>query len=88
MKAIQAEFKEDPREIRIKADALEEGWPAVCRRFNDDVQRICDVEGIPGYTGLYRCLDEKNQPFFYLVEEDRELFRMKRRHFRDNIGLE
>lgn len=87
MKAVQAEFQENPRKIRIKPDAREDSWPDVCRRFNDDVERVCDVQDIPGYTGLYKCLDGKNQAFYYLVEEGRDLFRMKRRHFRDNIGL-
>ena len=86
MKSIQAEFQKDPREIKVKAKAKQEDWREVCSRFNDDVERVCDVTDFKGYTGLYQCFDELNKTFFYLVEEDRALFRMKRRHFLDNIG--
>ena len=86
MKSIQAEFQKDPREIKIKANAKQEDWIKVCRRFNDDVERICDVSDLGEYTGLYQCFDASNKGSFYLVEEDRALFRMKRRHFLNNIG--
>ena len=85
MKSIQAEFQKDPREIKIKDGAEQEDWPQVCRRFNDDVERVCDVS-VEKYTGLYQCFDEMNKGFFFLVEEDDSLFRMKRKHFLDNIG--
>ncbi len=88
MKSIQAEFQKDPREIKIKPDAEQEAWSDVCKRFNDDVERVCDVSDIEAYTGLYQCFDEKNKGFFYLVQEDKALFRMKRRHFLDNIGIQ
>ena len=86
MKSIQAEFQKEPRKIEIKAKAKQEDWIQVCRRFNDDVERVCDVTDFKDYTGLYQCFDELNKKFFYLVEEDRALFRMKRRRFLDNIG--
>ncbi len=86
MKSIQAEFKKDPHKIKIKAKAAQENWIEVCSRFNDDVERVCDVNDLGDYTGLYQCFDEANKSFFYLVEEDKALFRMKRRHFLDNIG--
>ena len=86
MKSIQAEFQKDPRAIKIRPDAEQEDWTQVCRRFNDDVERVCDVSNLEDYTGLYQCFDEQNKGVFYLVEEDKALFRMKRRHFLDNIG--
>ncbi len=86
MKAIQAEFEKYPENIRIKEGAKAEDWPEVCRRFNDDVERVCDVNEISGYTGLYQCFDEKNRGVYYLVVEDKSLFRMRRRHFLGNIG--
>lgn len=86
MKAIQAEAGADPGRAQIKEGAAPEDWVSVCRRFNDDVERVCDVPEVAGYTGLYRCFDENNQAVYYLVSEDRQLFRMKRRHFLDNIG--
>jgi len=88
MKSIQAEFQKEPREIRIKAGAQQEDWPQVCRRFNDDVERVCDVTGMESYTGLYQCFDEKNKGVFYLVEEDTALARLKRKHFLENIGIQ
>lgn len=86
MKSIQAEFQKDPLEIKVRAGAEQEDWPQVCSRFNDDVERVCDVSDMGEYTGLYKCFDEKNKEFFFLVEEDTSLFRMKRKHFLDNIG--
>ena len=86
MKSIQAEFQKDPRVIKIRPDAKQEDWTQVCRRFNDDVERVCDVSNLEDYTGLYQCFDEQNKGVFYLVEEDKALFRMKRRHFLENIG--
>lgn len=86
MKAIQAEVGEDPGRAGIKKGAVEEDWPLVCRRFNDDVERVCDAGDTKGYTGLYRCFDEDNQAVYYLVEEGRHLYRMKRKTFLENIG--
>lgn len=88
MKAIQAEVGEDPGRARIRAGAVEEEWPAVCRKFNDDVERVCDAENAGSYTGLYRCFDDRNKAVYYLVEENRQLYRMKHRHFLDNIGYQ
>ena len=59
MKAIQAEVGEDPGRAGIKKGAVEESWPLVCQRFNDDVERVCDAGDVAEYTGLYRCFDEK-----------------------------
>jgi hypothetical protein len=87
MKSIQAEFQKDSQEIKIKPGAKQEDWPKVCQRFNDDVQRVCDVSDLENYTGLYECFDDRNKAFFFLVEEDKALFRIKRRHFLDNVGI-
>ncbi len=86
MQAVQAEYTQDPFEVKIKDKAEVEDWPTVCRRFNDDVERVCDAEDIPGYTGLYQCFDDYNKKTYYLVNEDKALFRMRHRHFLDNIG--
>ncbi|WP_022666138.1 hypothetical protein [Desulfospira joergensenii] len=88
MKAIQAEYDKASRKASIKKDARPEDWPAVCQKFNDDVERICDVGDMEGYTGLYACYDDANKAFFYLVREDKALYRMKRKHFLDNIGVD
>ena len=88
MKAIQAEYNEASKAISIKKDAEIEDWFSVCRRFNDDVSRICDVTDIEEYTGLFECFDDENNKYHYLVREDKALYRMKRRHFYDNLGLD
>ena len=87
MKSIQAEFEELSKKITIKNDAKEEDWVSVCGKFNDDVSRICDVVDQKDYTGLFECCDDDNKRFFYLVKEDKNLYRVKHRHFRDNLGL-
>ncbi|THB78959.1 MAG: hypothetical protein D3926_11805 [Desulfobacteraceae bacterium] len=88
MKCIQAEYNNETGNISIKPGATEEDWVSVCRRFNDDVSRVCDVTDIEDYTGLFECMDDHNQPFYYMVKEDKALYRMKRRRFFDNIGLD
>jgi hypothetical protein len=88
MKSVQAEFDETSKAITIKKDAEIEDWVSVCRRFNDDVSRVCDVTDLEDYTGLFECFDDKNNKSWYLVKEDKALYRMKRRHFYDNIGLD
>lgn len=88
MKSIQAEYDEASKAISIKKDSKIEDWVSVCRRFNDDVSRIYDVTDIEEYTGLFECFDDKNNKYHYLVKEDKALYRMKRRHFYDNLGLD
>ncbi len=88
MKSIQAEFDEKPKKISIKEDAKEESWVDVCKKFNDDVSRICDVKDVEDYTGLFECFDDYNKRSYYLVNEDKNLYKMKHKHFLDNLGLE
>ncbi len=87
MKSIQVDYDRESNVIKKKDDTQAEDWISVCRKFNDDVERIMDVEDQKDYTGLYVCFDDDNKSFYYLVKEDKALYRMKRRHFRDNIGL-
>lgn len=87
MKSIQAEFNKKSGKISIKEGAGEESWISVCEKFNDDVSRICDVTDIKDYTGLFECFDDKNKSFFYLVREDKDLYRLKHKRFLKNIGL-
>lgn len=87
MKCIQAELEKKNDKITIQEGAKEEDWLKVCQRFNDDVERIRDVTDIEDYTGLFACHDDKNVRFFYLVKEDKTLYKMKRRRFLENIGV-
>ena len=86
MKAILAEYSGDIDTIQVKKDAEQENWVNVCHRFNDDVHRVCDVKEPEGFTALYECFDDDNTSVFYLVEEDKRLFKLRRKHFLDNIG--
>jgi len=87
MKSIQAEFEKTSKKITIKDTAKPEDWVAVCKKFNDDVSRVCDVTDQEDYTGLFECFDDQNNQFYYIVEEDRNLYRLKHKHFYDNLGL-
>jgi len=87
MKSIQVDFEEKSKKITIVKNAVEEDWALVCKRFNDDVSRILDVTDQKGYTGLFECFDDQNKSFFYLVSEDKKLYRMKHKRFLDNLGL-
>jgi len=87
MKSIQAQFEEKSKKITIKKDAKTEDWALVCTKFNDDVSRVCDVADQGDYTGLFECFDDENRHFFYLVKEDKDLYRMKHKYFFDNLGL-
>jgi hypothetical protein len=88
MISIRAEYDKETKKIAIHEGASEESWIRVCARFNDDVSRVCDVTGIKGYTGLFECCDDKNERYYYLVKEDKALYRMKHKHFMDNLGIE
>jgi len=45
-----------------------------------------DAGEVPPYTGLYACYDDDNQPHHYLVEEDPDLRRLRRKTFLRNLG--
>ncbi len=87
MKAIQVDYDPESKKVTIKKNGEKEDWAEVCKKFNDDVERIMDYDKHKDCTGLYVCRDDNNNPFYYLVREDRALYRMKRKHFIDNIGL-
>ncbi|MBT6339304.1 MAG: hypothetical protein HOJ48_08435 [Desulfobacula sp.] len=87
MRSIQVEFEETSKKITVKKGAKQEDWVSVCRKFNDDVSRVCDVMDQKDYTGLFECCDDDNNRFFYLVKEDKNLYRMKHKRFFNNLGL-
>jgi len=74
--------------MSAKQGAKPEDWVAVCQKFNDDVSRVCDASDVQGYTGLFECFDDANTKFYYLVDEDQDLIRLKRKQFRENLGLD
>ena len=86
MQALKIKYKEaDPR-IEPIEDASPEPWNVVCERYDNDVQRIQDVNDRETYTAVYACYDENNQPIYYLVEEGEALMRMRRRTFLSKLG--
>ncbi len=87
MKSIQVRFEKTSKKITTQDDAIQENWVEVCKKFNDDVSRICDITNQEDYTGLFECFDDDNTSFFYLVKEDRNLYRVKHRQFFNNLGL-
>lgn len=86
MKSVMVDYEEEADAIEMKENAKEEDWVDVCRRFNDDVHRLRDVSDMDAYTGLYRCFDDDNRPFYYMVEEDAALYRLKQRQFLNKLG--
>jgi len=72
--------------------AAPEEWVAVCERFDHDVHRIRDANGREvaekeeAYTGLFQCIDEANRDSFYLVFEDRHLYRRRHKSFYQKLG--
>lgn len=86
MKSIRADYDKENQQARVQEGAKPEDWIKVCTRYNDDVHRVSDVTYIDGFTALYRCFDNDNKEAFYLVNEDKSLFKLRRKHFLKNIG--
>jgi len=86
MESILADYQKETKKITIVKDAEKEDWAEVCNRYNNDVERICNVTDMENFTGLYQCFDDANRGVFYLVNEDKSLFRIRRKHFLSNIG--
>ena len=86
MDAIIVEYDITKKTLEFVKGVVVEDWEAVCRRFNDDVHRVRDVDDIETYTALYECLDEKDKSHYYLVKEEDTLFKIRRKTFLSNIG--
>lgn len=86
MKALQVTFSNKKDEIEALQEKTEENWIDVCERYDDDVHRIRDVASHEPYTALYACYDEDNLPSYYLVEEDRQLDRIRHKVFLNKLG--
>lgn len=86
MRALRVEFNKDTDEISRISEQKAEDWVTVCDRFDNDVHRTGDIKDQDVYTALYRCYDEDNKPSYYLVEEDRQLDKMRRKVFYNKLG--
>jgi hypothetical protein len=86
MRALRVEYNTDTEKISHIAKQKTEDWITVCERFNNDVHRICDIKDRDMYTALYQCYDDDNKPSYYLVEEDRQLDKVRRKVFYNKLG--
>ena len=86
MKSLRVNFDQASSTIDRIDEATPESWPDVCDRYDNDVSRIMDVADPAGFTALYVCYDENNQPIYYLVEEDEALTRLRQKTFLSKLG--
>lgn len=86
MKALKVDFDKKMAKIVTAEGVTEEDWIDVCERFDNDVHRIREFADKPPYTALYSCYDEDNQPSYFLVEEDRQLDKMRHKVFLNKLG--
>lgn len=86
MRALHVDYNKDTDEFEIVEGRKEKDWVAVCDRYDNDVQRIRNVENHSPYTGLFACFDEDNQPVYFLVEEDRQLNKLRHKAFLSKLG--
>lgn len=87
MKSIKVEYSEDTDTITTIEDEKPELWIDVCERFNDDVHRIRNISDMDTFTGLFECIDDDNKVFHYIVEEDKALYKYKRRNVYKKLGI-
>jgi hypothetical protein len=88
MKAQQVRYDRENDVIEPTDDPPEQDWAAVCERFDDDVQRVRDVHDRLPYTALYVCFDPDNRPVHFLVQEDRQLNKLRHKVFYSKLGKE
>jgi hypothetical protein len=92
MIALHVAYDRKTDTISAIEGASREEWADVCERFGHDVHRIRDASGREvlekedAYTGLYQCIDDANREQFYLVFEDRQLYRHRHKSFYQKLG--
>ncbi len=87
MKSVMVMYDEASDTISGNDSSESEFWADVCKKYNDDVHRMRNVEGMGTYSGLYECFDDNNKCFYYIVEEDPELYKFKRQGFYKKLGI-
>ena len=87
MKSVMVMYDEASDTISGHDSSESEFWADVCEKYNDDVHRTRSVADMGTYTGLYECIDDDNKSFYYIVEEDPELYKFKRRGFYKKLGI-
>ena len=86
MKSLHVNFNEATQAIEVIENVSPEPWSAVCERFDNDVRRIKTIADQEGYSALYTCYDEDNQPVYYLVEEGEALTKLRQRTLLRKLG--
>lgn len=86
MKAQRVQYDQENDAIEPLDDQPEKDWAAVCERFDNDVQRLRDVHDQLPYTALYVCFDSDNRPIHFLVQEDRQLNKLRHKVFYSKLG--
>lgn len=86
MKAIRVDYDPESGTLTDIENTPAEDWVSVCKTYHDDVHRIRNITDRDEFTGLYACFDEDDSRSFYLVEEDDNLKKMRRRHFFRTVG--
>ena len=87
MKSVMVKYDEASDTISGHDSSESESWADVCEKYNDDVHRIRNVTDMGTYTGLFECIDDSNKSFYYIVEEDPELYKFKHRGFYKKLGI-
>ena len=87
MKSVMVTYSVDSDTISGHDGSESESWATVCEKYNDDVHRLRDIADMGNFTGLFECIDHNNKRFYYIVEEDKELYRFKRRSLYKTLGL-
>lgn len=87
MESVRVEYAVDKDEVKRIEGEKPEPWVDICERFNDDVHRIRDISDMAPFTGLFECIDDENNSFYYIVEEDKALYKYKRRNVYKKLGI-
>ena len=87
MKSLNVSYDKKTDRITPIENAKDEEWIEICERFDDDVQRVKFIEHPDGYNALYQCFDSENTPFYYLVQEDVQLKRLRHKVFYSKLGI-
>ncbi len=88
MKSIVVNYDKEKDSIEIQDTANEEDWIEVCGKFNNDVHKVRLVSDLGDYNRLYECYDDGNNSVFYAVEEDAELYKLRRKNVYKKLGLD
>jgi len=86
MKSLRVNFDETDQSTTPIENATIEPWDDVCERFDNDVHRIMTVSDQEDFTAIYACYDDNNEPAYYLVEEDEDLAKLRRKIFLKKLG--